>query len=142
MCRRLSKPLSNSAVNSSAPQRWLPAALGSSVVYLLAGITFAALAHRAGSNQLRVTWRLAAWIISAAVFAAQVWYEHTRLRSAPRTAALHVSLAVALGALALAVTGRVHSALALVAWPVVTAVPAFVVAFASAAALARVRPRA
>ena len=69
-------------MNSSAPQRWLPAALGSSVVYLVAGTTFAALAHRAGSNQLRVTWRLAAWIISAAVFAAQAWYEHTRLRSA------------------------------------------------------------
>jgi len=128
-------------VNSSAPQRWLPAALGSSVVYLVAGITFAALAHRAGSNQMRVTWRLAAWVISAAVFAAQVWYEHTRLRSAPRTTASHVSLAVALGAFALAATARVP-ALALIAWPVVTALPAFLVAFASAAALARVRPRA
>jgi len=128
-------------VNSSAPRRWLPAALGSSVVYLAAGITFAALAHRAGSNQMRVTWRLAAWAISAAVFAAQVWYEHTRLRSAPRTTALHASLSVALGALALAVAVQVP-ALALVAWPVVTALPAFLVAFASAAALARVRPRA
>jgi uncharacterized protein (DUF486 family) len=128
-------------VNSSAPQRWLPAALGSSVVYLLAGMTFAALAHRAGSNQMRVTLRLAAWVISAAVFVAQVWYEHTRLRSAPRTTASHVSLAVALGALGLAVTARVP-ALALVAWPVATALPAFLAAFASAAALARVRPRA
>ena len=128
-------------MNSSAPQRWLPAALGSSVVYLVAGITFATLAHRAGSNHVRVTWRLAAWVISVAVFAAQVWYEHTRLRSAPRTTALHASLSVALGALALAVAVQVP-ALALVAWPVVTALPAFLVAFASAAALARVRPRA
>ena len=137
-------------MNSSPPQRWLPAALGSSVVYLVAGITFATLAHRAGSNHMRVTWRLAAWVISAAVFAAQVWYEHTRLRSAPRTTASHVSLAVALGALALAAAARVQAAssqqhfpaLALVAWPVVTALPAFLVAFASAAALARVRPSA
>src|SRR2546426_1746206 len=46
------------------------------------GITFAALAHGAGSNQMRVTWRLAAWVISAAAFAAHIGdRKSTRLNS-------------------------------------------------------------
>jgi hypothetical protein len=118
-------------------------------VYLLAGITFAALANRAASNHERVTWRLAAWAISAAAFAAHVGYEQIRLRSSPRTTALHASLAVALGAFALAVAAIVHAqaasshqpfhVLAFLVWPVVTALPAFVVALAAAAGLALAR---
>ena len=109
----------------------------------------AALAHGAGSNQMRVTWRLAAWVISAAAFAAHIGYEHVRLRSSPTTTALHASLAVAMGAFALAVAAMVHAqaasglqhshALALVLWPAVTALPAFVVALAAAAGLALTR---
>jgi len=60
--------------------------------------------------------------------------------------AIHASLAVALGAFGLAVAANLHphpaSALylvALVAWPVLTALPAFLVALAVAAVLARVR---
>src|SRR3989454_4349392 len=103
----------------------------------------------AGSNQMRVTWRLAAWVISAAAFAAHIGYEHVRLRSSPATAALHASSAVAMGAFALAVAAMVHAraasglqhshALALVLWPGVTALPAFVVALAAAAGLALTR---
>ena len=121
------------------------------VVYLVAGITFAALANRAASNQIRVAWRLAAWVISAAGFATHIAYEHVRQRSSPWTTALRVSLAVALGAFALAVAANVHAqaasshqhsrALALVVWPVVTALPAFGVALAAAAVLARTRRR-
>jgi hypothetical protein len=98
---------------------------------------------------MRVTWRLAAWVISAAAFAAHIGYEHVRLRSSPGTTALHTSLAVALGAFALAVAANVHAqvvssyrpshAVALVAWPVLTALPAFVVALAVAAGLAVAR---
>ncbi len=135
-------------MNSSGPPRWLRAVIGVGVVYLVAGVTFAALS--AASNQMRVTWRVAAWVISAAAFAAHIGYEQVRLRSSPGTTALHAALAVALGAFGVAVAANVHAqaaaihqrsvALALVLWPVLTALPAFVVALAAAAALARTRP--
>jgi hypothetical protein len=111
------------------------------------GIVFATLAGRAASNQIRVAWRLAAWLTSAGAFAAHIGYERVRLRSSPGSTALHASLAVALGAFGLAVAANVHAQavsgrrplLALVLWPVITALPAFVVALASAAAIARTR---
>ena len=136
-------------MDASGRLRWLRAVLFVGVVYLVAGISFAALANRAASAQMRVTWRLAAWVISAAAFAAHIWHEHVRLRSSPGTTALHTSLAVALGAFALAVAANIHAqavssyqpshAVALVAWPVLTALPAFVVALAVAAGLAVAR---
>lgn len=122
------------------------------VVYPVAGIAFAALANPSISNGMRVTWRLAAWLVSAAAFAAHLGYEHFRLRSSPLRAAWHVSLAVALGAFALAVWVIVHAhwvgsnqsplaPLALVVFPVVTGAPAFVVALVAGAVLARTRRR-
>ena len=128
-------------------QRWFRAVLFLAVLYLAAGIVFAALAKSAESNQVRVGWRLAAWVISAAAFAAHIGYEHVRLRSSPRTTALHASLAVGLGAFALAIAASLHAqathqhfpAFALAAWPVMTALPAFVVALAAAAVLTRAR---
>jgi len=131
--------------------RWLWAVLFLGVVYLVAGIISATLANQAASEQMRVTWRLAAWLISAGAFAAHIGYEHVRLRSSPGITALHASLAVAMGAFALALSANVHALavsshqpshiLALVLWPVVTALPAFVVALAAAAGLALMRPR-
>src|SRR5205809_5281788 len=128
-------------MDTSGRLRWLRAVLLVGVVYLVTGITFAALAHGAGSNQIRVTWRLAAWVISAAAFAAHIGYEHVRLRSSPATVALHASLAVALGAFALAVAAVVHVvqgqtaashqnllALALIVCPACTALSVCVVA--------------
>src|SRR5882762_10456966 len=130
-------------MDGSGRLRWLRAVLFVGVVYLVAGISFAALANRAASAQMRVTWRLAAWVISAAAFAAHIGYEHIRLRSSPRTTAVHAALAVALGAFGLAVAASVHAyavssyhpshAVALVAWPVLTALPAFGVALVAAA---------
>ncbi len=123
------------------------------ILYPVVGIVFAALANPSVSNQMRITWRLAAWLVSAAAFAAHLGYEHFRLRSSPLRAALHVSLAVALGAFLLAVwvIVRAHwvasshqsplAPLALVVFPAVTGVPAFVVAFAVVAVLARMRRR-
>jgi hypothetical protein len=123
------------------------------IVYPVVGITFAALANPSASHEMRVTWRLAAWLVSAAAFAAHLGYEHFRLRSSPPRAALHVAVAVALGAFALAVWVIVHgqwggsshqsplAPLALVVFPAVTGVPAFVVAFLTAAVLARIRRR-
>src|SRR5713101_5343019 len=130
--------------------RWLRAVILLAVVYLVIGVTFATLAGSSGSQQLRVTWRLAAWSASAAAFAAHIGYEHFRLRSSPRITAWHSSIAVALGALALAVAANVHAhraaspnqpalALALVVWPALCGLPAFVVALAAAAGLAHTR---
>jgi hypothetical protein len=121
------------------------------IVYPVVGITFAALANLYASNAMRVTWRLAAWLVSVAAFAAHLGYEHFRLRSSPPLAALHVSVAVALGAFALAVWVNVHphrgasrhqsplAPLALVVFPAVTAAPAFVVGVVAVALLDRAR---
>jgi hypothetical protein len=78
-------------------------------VYLVAGITFAALAGWAPSPQMRVAWRLAAWLTSGAAFAAHVGYEHFRLRTLPLATASHAAAAVAVGAFALAVAANVHA---------------------------------
>jgi purine-cytosine permease-like protein len=74
-------------------------------VYLAAGIGFGALAAGSASQQIRVTWRLAAWLASAAAFAAHIGYEHFRRRNPPRATAWHTPLAFALGAFALAAVG-------------------------------------
>jgi hypothetical protein len=117
------------------------------VLYCVIGIVFAW-----PSNQVRV-WRLAAWIISAAVYAAHIGYEHFRLgNSRPASTALHTALAVALGAFGLAVAANFHEvwvassyrrslALALVAWPALTGVPAFLVALVAAYGLALTQRR-
>src|SRR5947209_2682627 len=91
-----------------ANQRWLPRAVLFAIVYPVVGILFAALANPSASSEMRVTWRLAAWLVSAGAFAAHIGYEHFRLLSSPPRAALHVSVAVALGAFALAVWINVH----------------------------------
>jgi F0F1-type ATP synthase membrane subunit a len=136
-------------MNASRNMRWIRAVLLVGLAYLLAGLVFASLAKSAASDQARVAWRLAAWIISAAAFAAHIGYEQVRLRSSPATTALHVALAVAVGAFGLAASASLHaqstqrhfSAFALAAWPVLMALPAFVVALAAAAVLNRVKPR-
>ncbi len=136
-------------MNATGHLRWFRAVLFLGVLYLVAGIVFAALAKSAASHEVRAAWRLAAWVISAVAFAAQIAYEHVRLRSSPGTTALHASLAVGLGAFALAVAASLHArgahqhfpVLALAIWPVVTALPAFVVALAAAAVLTRARRR-
>ena len=115
-------------------------------VYFVCGVAFAAFAGWAASNTMRVTWNRLGFAASAVAFALHIGYEHFRLRHAPLITAAHGSLAVALGALALAVSANVHGyrvgsgnqrllAFALVAWPAITAVPAFVVALVAAAGL-------
>jgi hypothetical protein len=127
--------------------RWPQAVLLVGAVYLVAGMVAAQLSGSADSSQSRVAWRLAAWVISAIAFAWHIGYERFRLRSSPRTTAQHTSVAVGLGAFALAAAASVHAqmahkhfpAFALAVWPVMTAVPAFVVAFVAAAVLTRVQ---
>jgi len=122
------------------------------VAYLAIGVVFGALAQSADGEQVRL-WRLAAWVASAAVAAAQIWYEHYRVGSSPRPTALRAAGAGALGAFGLALAANIHwlfattraqhsPLLALVAWPVITALAAFPVALAAAAVLARLSRRA
>ncbi len=133
-------------MDESDRRRWFLMALLLGALYFFFGVAFAALAGSSGSASMRETWNRLGFITSAIAFALHLGYEHFRLRHSPLTTALHVSAAVALGALALAVRINVNGvrmgasnqglrAFALLAWPAITAVPAFVVALVAAAAL-------
>jgi hypothetical protein len=124
---------------------WVPAALLLGVAYFLIGRLFPQ-----PSDNLRA-WRLGAWLASLVVFAAHIGYEHYWLRSEPRRTALHVAAAVAIGAFGLAFAAMLHSRstgsairpvwlISLVAWPAITAVPAFLVALVAASVLRRLSP--
>ncbi len=128
-------------------QSWFGTAIVIGVLYCVSGIVFAL-----PSSQVRV-WRLAAWAASAAVYAAHIAHEHFRLRNSSRSTALHVAVAVAIGGFGLAVAATIHSlfappnytrwrfVLALVVWPVITGLPAFLVALAACAVLAHLPTR-
>ena len=122
--------------------RWFSVALAAGVLYLLIGRFFPQPA-----DNLRA-WRLGAYAASAVVFAMHLAYEQVRLRNAPRTMALHVAAAVAMGGAALAIAGMLNSLsatgsvrpmwfVALVAWPALTGIPAFLVALAIGIVLTR-----
>jgi hypothetical protein len=132
-------------MDKSPRQSWVPAAVLLGTVYALVGIAFAVPATHVQA------WRLAAWVVSAIGFATHIAYERFRLRNSPRLAALHVALSVALGAFGLAVGANIHSLstgstsqhrqlllLSLAIWPVMTALPAFLVALGTNVVLARV----
>ena len=124
-------------------RRWAAVAL-LAAGYLAVGLVFGELAGRAATQAGRISWRWAAWAVSAVAFLAHVRYERVRLGDGRLKSALHVALASALGAGGLAAAALVHAltsgtgnprllAIALVAWPLVTMVPAFLVALAAAA---------
>lgn len=130
-------------MDAPSRQPWLRAALLVGAVYLVIGRVFALPATHVRA------WRLAAWIVSGIVFAAHIWYEHLKLRHPARTTALHAAAAAAMGAFALALvaalraqalTGAIQPRwlLALVLWPLITGVPAFLAALVVVAVLARV----
>jgi hypothetical protein len=77
-------------------------------------------------------------------------HQHLELRNGPRITATHMALAVAIGSAGLAIAALMHSwstgstpgparVLAVIVWPVMTAIPAFLVAFAITALVARRR---
>ena len=131
-------------MDASRRQAWVRAALLLGGVYFLIGRVFALPADHVQA------WRLAAWMVSGGAYAAHIWYEHFKLRNSPRLTAVHVAVAVAIGAFALAVAGMIHSLstastirpawlLALVLWPAFTAVPVFIGALVAGAVLSRLR---
>jgi len=139
-------------MNGSDHRSWIRALVLIAVSYVVIGIVFGALDNSADANRVRL-WRLAAWMASGVVAAAQIGYEHNRLGSSPRRTALRAAGAVALGAFGLALAANIHSLVvarhgqrsllvALVAWPVITALPAFLAALVIASGLARFSRRA
>jgi hypothetical protein len=125
-----------------APTQWLRAAILFGLGYFLVGRLFAVPGENAHA------WRLAAWVVSFLIYWTHYKYERVRPSSPPRVVALHVATAVAIGAFGLAVAGMVRSlamqgsiratwVLALVLFPLVTAVPAFLVALLAAVAATR-----
>jgi hypothetical protein len=139
-------------MNVSSRKPWVLAALVAGLAYFIAGYGSAAL-DPSVPDRARFAWRLSAWAISIAVFAAHIVYERFRLCDSPRTIALHTATAVALGAFLIAAAAMVHATtvathasywrflLALAVWPIITAVPAFVVALVAGALLAQLPRR-
>lgn len=133
-------------------KRWLRMVLLAGALYGVVGVGLGELSKLAPSSQIQA-WRLAAWIVSAVVLASHIWYGRLRLESSHKATALHASLAAAFGAFLLAVAANVHGqwvgsghqralAIALVAWPALVAVPAFLAAIIASAALGLVRRKA
>jgi len=131
-------------MNAKHPHSWFGSVVLVGAIYATAGIVFALPAGHARA------WRMAAWIVSAVVYASHLGYERFRLRNSSLISALHVALAAALGALGLAIAANLHSLsvtttsqhqrlllIALAAWPAITGLPAFLVALGLSAALTR-----
>ena len=132
-------------MDASHPQPWFRAALLVGVVYVVVGRVFAVPVTHVQA------WRLAAWLVCGLVFAAHIGYEHFKLRYSPLRLAFHTAVGVAIGAFLLAVAAMIRSQwttstirpiwfLALFLWPVITAVPAFLVGLLAASTLARLWP--
>jgi NADH:ubiquinone oxidoreductase subunit 5 (subunit L)/multisubunit Na+/H+ antiporter MnhA subunit len=119
------------------------------VAYFVVGYVFGELDDLGVTPRGVFLWRLGAWVFSAGTFAVHLWLEYARFRNTPFAIALHAALAVAFGAFLLAVAATFHAAwiessaplwryyIALVAWPIFTAVPAFLVAVIVATGLTR-----
>jgi hypothetical protein len=132
-------------MGESHRQSWVPAVVVLGIGYALVGILFAA-----PTTHIHA-WRLAAWAVSGLGYVAHIAYERIRLRNSPSSAALHVALAVALGAFGLAVGANIHSLitgstnqhqhlllLSLGIWPAITALPAFLMALGMNALLVQI----
>ena len=88
-------------------------------------------------------WRLGAWILSAMVLVTHLMYEHRRHPFASH-AARNVALGAAIGGFGLALWAAARSGAlshrwtaALIAWPLLLAIPSFIVAYAGATLLQR-----
>src|SRR5690242_20520413 len=91
---------------SQNQQLWISNAILIGVVYCVIGILLAAPTTHVQA------WRFAAWIVCAAVYATHIWYEYFRVRNSAKATALHVAIAVGIGAFGLAIGAVVHSLLA------------------------------
>ena len=139
-------------MDASLGRRNLRMVLLFAAAYLVIGIAFGAFSDWAATNTGRLLWRRLAWLVSGVGFAAHIAYGHFRLGNPPRRTAMHVSIAAALGAGGLAVAANLHEwiaappyrpsiVIALLAWPLLTVVPAFLAAIVATSVLNRWYPR-
>jgi hypothetical protein len=125
---------------------WLRATVLFGISY---AVTSVALAIPSTHAQL---WRFAAWGVAGVLLAMHVVYERFRLQNPPLAAAAHVGLGAAIGGFGIALAANIHAVvvaapsrnlammrLSLAIWPVVTGLPAFLVALGMSAVLARKR---
>jgi len=134
--------------NTRERRRWGPIAVIAGVTYFTIGVVFGALAGSSGSTLGLKAWRWAAFALSLVVFLVHVRFDYQRFRNA-LTTARHVAIGVALGGFLLAAMATARATLvegtprrllvALVAWPLLTGVPAFVAAWILATMLGRLR---
>ena len=118
--------------------RRLGVVLGLGLAYLAVGLVSGSLTAGAATSATRTRWRLAAWAISGIAFVAQIAWERRGLRKGVAAASFDAAAAAAFGGLFLAIAATIHKAtvgnvdarylLALVAWPLLVAVPAFLAA--------------
>jgi hypothetical protein len=110
------------------------------VAYAVVGLASAALAGGAATPKGMQLWRLSAFAISGFVVLVHVALERLVWLQPPRGAAVRVGLGGALGGFGLAVAANVHDLLsadgyrpgmliALLAWPLLTGIPALVTAY-------------
>lgn len=133
-------------MSKSVRQSWWRWAVFIGIAYAAIGVTFALPANHV------ITWRLAAWVACGILYALHLTHENFRLRNPPLTTAWHVGTAVAIGGFGLAVAATVHSLfvapnydrskfiVALIVWPIITGIPAFIVALVVALVMRYLRP--
>jgi hypothetical protein len=138
--------------NTSAWPRWIATALAVALIYFVVGVGSAALAASAPSERMQFVWRWGAFIVSGIVFVAHIALEIVRRWNGARAIAWRAAVAAALGGFGLAISANVHDLgaatgyrpkmlLALVAWPLLIGVPAFLAALVLAALLGMGRKR-
>jgi hypothetical protein len=122
------------------------------VAYVTIGVATAALSRTVGSATAASGWRLSAWGLSAAVFLCHAVLARPRAGSGIVSAATQVALAAGIGALLLAVVGPVRShwaepnrarlvLLSVIAWPLLTGLPAFAAALGAEYFIVRMTTR-
>jgi hypothetical protein len=143
------KPVFTAMAVSTRPARsaWVSATFVAGCLYLLIGLVSADFAGGVPGPRQRF-WRWMAWVLSAIVFGTHVARDRIRMRFSAASTAFHAALGAALGALGLAISATIHGyrvstphlravQLSLLIWPVITAIPAFFVAFLAAIAIRR-----
>lgn len=131
-------------------RNWRAAAVLVGAIYCALGIAASTIGAAAVPDRVSLLARWAAFLLSGAAFVAHVAHESLRLRSTTLRAAGHAALAAALGGFGLALSANLHDLaspagyrprmlIALVAWPLLTGVPAYVGALLFAALLGRAR---
>lgn len=138
-------------MKKQASSRSTPLLIAVGIAYAAVGFVTGELAHSAESPQWRNLWRLSAWPLSLVVFAVHFLYERARAADPVVHRAVRVGVAAGLGGLFLALVGPVRShwgapdfgraaVLSLVLWPLLTGIPAFLLAWFAGNLLAKLRP--